>query len=258
MDPSTDREPFRPIPDTPPTRHRRVGSPLAALAVLAGCSSSGATGQPPAPAATAVAPSEPVSRRRRSSPRSPSVSAGASVGTTPDGAGDVTPAYLDIVSFARHRRQRVADPGVGPGGRRPRGLAGGRTAGLPVLHRRERRRSVDYTAALKLVPEGGFRPSLVGRGSTPPLEGAAYPGTANLAGSTISLTLRLDAIGCPRASGYARPRSRPRPARRPATRSPMRPTPGSRSRPDASLWIFRTLPPLATPRAAPRPPAIEG
>ena len=59
----------------------------------------------------------------------------------------------------------------------------------------------DYTATLKLVPEGGFRPSLVARAGGTPREGPDYPGTANLAGSTVSLTLRLDAIGCPARVG---------------------------------------------------------
>jgi len=55
----------------------------------------------------------------------------------------------------------------------------------------------DYTATFKLVPEGGYRPSLATSAGGAPREGPDYPGTAALAGSTVSLTLRLDAIGCP-------------------------------------------------------------
>jgi len=55
----------------------------------------------------------------------------------------------------------------------------------------------DDNVTLRLFPGGGFQPTLLDRRKSVTLEGSDYPGTAHLEGSRVSLTLRLDAIGCP-------------------------------------------------------------
>lgn len=59
----------------------------------------------------------------------------------------------------------------------------------------------DRQATLESVPGGGFVPTLVDRGSGGRLAGPAYPGTASLAGRRITLTVRLDHLGCPAVIG---------------------------------------------------------
>ncbi len=55
----------------------------------------------------------------------------------------------------------------------------------------------DDTATLGLLPGGGYQPRFVDRTSGKTLDGAAFPGTAQLEGQRVSLTVRLDAMGCP-------------------------------------------------------------
>lgn len=59
----------------------------------------------------------------------------------------------------------------------------------------------DRMAALESAAGGGFIPVLVDRRTGERLEGARYPGTANLAGRLISLTVRLEDLGCPPVIG---------------------------------------------------------
>jgi len=197
-DPTADRDSRHDIKTRHPLALARAVALAAVLASLAGCSSTGA------PASASAAPTGAASGLASLAPVStplPSVSAAASAGTTIDGAGDVTPSYLDIVAMRAGAEAGSLTLGLD--------LAAAVPAGSPAVGQLayhfyldvDGDGAWDYTAALKLVPEGGFRPSLVGRGSTPPLEGPAFPGTANLAGSTISLMLRLDAIGCPSSVG---------------------------------------------------------
>lgn len=55
----------------------------------------------------------------------------------------------------------------------------------------------DWSAALELRPGGGYVPVLADRAGGQRREGPAFPGTANLAGSLITMWVRLDALGCP-------------------------------------------------------------
>jgi hypothetical protein len=185
-----------PTDDPEANRARKRVVPLAMLAlvsVLAACTANPATGGP------AGAPSASTPSVTSISPTTSPTTTG--VNTTIDGAGDVTPSFLDIVAMRASADSGSLTLGLD--------LAAAVPAGSPTVGQLaylfyldvDSDGAWDYTAALTLVPEGGFRPSLLGRGSTPPLEGPAFPGTANLAGSTISLTLRLDAIGCPSSVG---------------------------------------------------------
>lgn len=59
----------------------------------------------------------------------------------------------------------------------------------------------DHVVALELAPEGGYVPSLLDRSTGDRLAGPGYPGSANLAGGQITMTLRLEAVGNPSAVG---------------------------------------------------------
>jgi hypothetical protein len=57
--------------------------------------------------------------------------------------------------------------------------------------------TADYTATLALIPGGGFSPTLVDKHTGSKLTGSDFPGTATISGSTIALTVRFEALGCP-------------------------------------------------------------
>lgn len=59
----------------------------------------------------------------------------------------------------------------------------------------------DRSASLELRPGGGFTPVLLDRRTAKRQEGASYPGTANLAGAEVTLTLPMEALGCPTTIG---------------------------------------------------------
>ena len=174
---------------------------LALFVVLAGCSAGGgATGGPTsAPAAS----TSPVVTSTSLASLHPTGSGYSSAAEATDAAGDVTPSYLDIVALRAGAEAGSGTLTLGLD------LAGAVPPGSPAVGQLAYVFSLDvdgdgvsdHTATLKLVPEGGFRPSLVARTGGSPREGPDYPGTADLTGSTVSLTLRLDAIGCPARVG---------------------------------------------------------
>ncbi len=59
----------------------------------------------------------------------------------------------------------------------------------------------DRMAALEALAGGGFVPVLVDRHTGKRLQAQDFPGVVDLAGPVISLTVRLDALGCPSAVG---------------------------------------------------------
>lgn len=183
-----------------PARARAVAFAGVLLAVgLAACTTgSGAAGASAAASPTAV-PSAAVSGPS-GSPLAPGASPTASsVNAAADASGDATPGYLDIARLRVEAESNQLTLALDLAAAVPPGSPGvGQLAyvfsldsngdGVP-----------EYTATLQLVPEGGFRPILVDLRSGAKLEGAAYPGTANLAGQSVMLTLPLDSIGCPPA-----------------------------------------------------------
>jgi hypothetical protein len=127
----------------------------------------------------------------------PTTSPAGSGGPTLDRAGDMTPGYLDIVAMRVDAASASLDLALDLAAAVPPGSPSvGQLAYMFYLDI-DGDRAWDVTVALKLVPEGGFRPSFIDRRSGRTLEGPQYPGAASLTGSTVSLTLRLEAIGCP-------------------------------------------------------------
>jgi hypothetical protein len=55
----------------------------------------------------------------------------------------------------------------------------------------------DHMAALEAVPGSGFVPVLVDRLPGRKREGSEFPGTANVSGHIVSMTVRVADIGCP-------------------------------------------------------------
>jgi len=121
----------------------------------------------------------------------------AGVTTTADPTGDATPGYLDIVRMRPDASSGQLTLTLDLAAAVPTGSPQvGELAYIFWL-------DVDgdgaphYAAALALLPGGGFAPSLVNIRTGVKLEGGAYPGTANLAGRSITLTLPLAKLGCP-------------------------------------------------------------
>jgi hypothetical protein len=181
--------------DDPRSRWSRrrfvAASAFVLVTVLAACSSSGATGSPTSAAApTATASAVP------SALPAPSATP-TDVNTTPDPSGDATPDYLDIVRL--HADAASGDLTLGLD------LAGAVPPGSPAVGQLAYTYSIDvdgdgtpdFTVALTLLPGGGFQPSLTDLRTGARLDGSAYPGSATTAGRNITITLRLDAIGCP-------------------------------------------------------------
>jgi hypothetical protein len=174
---------------------------LLLVSVLAGCSASGAASGTPArgspngsaiaTAATGVTPSASAA-----SP-SPTTASIGSVNATADRAGDASPGYLDISQLRIGAASGQLTLGLD--------LAAAVPTGSPSVGLLAYTFSIDvdgdgawdYRATLSLVPEGGFRPSLANRRTGQTLEGSAYPGTANMAGQSITLTVPLATLGCP-------------------------------------------------------------
>lgn len=165
------------------------------VSVLAACSSSGAAGSPTG-AGTPSAITSAITSAVPSALSGPSATP-TDVNTTADPSGDATPDYLDIVRLRADAASGDLTLALD--------LAGAVPTGSPAVGQLAYVYSIDvdgdgtpdYTAALTLLPGGGFQPSLVDLRTGAKLEGSAYPGSATTAGRNITLTLRLDAIGCP-------------------------------------------------------------
>lgn len=199
--PSADvREPPERRPASPARKLALDLATLFLVSVVAACTTGGAASREPALASPAPTPSIAAivtPPAASSSPLPLATSTITPVNTAADGSGDATPAYLDI------SRLRVEATGglltlvldlaaaVPPGSPEVGQLA--YVFSLDV----DGDGAWDHTATLRLVPEGGFRPTLVDRRSGVRLEGAAYPGTANLAGRSVTLTVPFAALGCP-------------------------------------------------------------
>jgi hypothetical protein len=150
-------------------------------------------GQPGAsPSPTASAPSDP-SAVPMPSPRPPS-------GALEDGSSDVTPAFLDIVRLEASAADGSLNLGMT--------LADSAPTGSPLVGVLAYRFYLDtdddgawnWVVALDLVPGGGYVPSIADRAGSRE-SGPAFPGTVNLSGGRISMTVPLDALGCPSVIG---------------------------------------------------------
>lgn len=161
--------------------------------VVAACSTGGAT--PSTATIPATGPSASASGPIASGPI-PTSSIGAAA-TVTDGSGDVTPDYLDITTLRAGSASGLLTLSMDLAEAVPTGTPGVGLVAYSFSLDVDGDGNEGYSAALKLVPGGGFQPSLTNRRSGTVLEGSAYPGTATLAGRTITLTVRLDALACP-------------------------------------------------------------
>ena len=128
---------------------------------------------------------------------SPGASASGPAGSATDPAGDVRPGYIDITRMNAGAASGALALGLDLADTVPPGSpAVGQVAYVFYLDV-DGDGAWDYTVTLGLLPGGGYQPSFVDRTSSKKLEGAAFPGTAQLEGQHVSLTVRLDAMGCP-------------------------------------------------------------
>jgi hypothetical protein len=116
---------------------------------------------------------------------------------TADPSGDVTPASIDIVMI---RLEPTTDSisltmslaaTVPTGDPRAGGLA------YRFYLDTDGDSTWDYMAALESAPNGDFVPVLVDRLPGRKREGATYPGTVNVSGQVVAMTVPLADIGCP-------------------------------------------------------------
>jgi len=118
-----------------------------------------------------------------------------------DQTADATPGYIDIV--------RMQGTGDGAVLTLTMTLADGVPTGSPTVGQLAYRFYLDtggdgawdHMVALELVAGGGFVPVLLDRASGVRSEGPRYPGTTNLAGPVISMTIPLAAVSCPPVIG---------------------------------------------------------
>lgn len=171
-----------------------VGAAAVLLAALmAACSAGGAT--PSAASIPARSADASASGPIASGPI-PTPILGASAAAT-GGSGDVTPDYLDITALRTGSASGQLTLSMDLAGAVPTGTPGVGLVGYTFSLDVDVDGTEDYGAALKLAPGGGFQPSLTNRRTGTVLDGPAYPGTATLAGRTITLTVPLEALGCP-------------------------------------------------------------
>jgi hypothetical protein len=193
-------------PDAAPaTRARVAGLALAGL-LLAACSAAGSP-SPAAPGPTGGPSGSPISPIATVSPSAsgdsapPSPSPNAPTSVTVDGSGDATPGYLDIVNLRIDAVPPHLTLSLDLFDPIPTGSPSVGELAYVFYLDVDGDGTWDWSAGLTLVPGGGFRPSLVEQSSGRRLEAAAFPGTANMAGRTLTMTIPLGAIGCPATVG---------------------------------------------------------
>ncbi len=171
---------------------------LMVAVTLAGCAADGASPGASGPTASFGPTGSAV-------PGTPSVSGStaaiAATGSVADATGDATPGYIDIVSMRATATGgqlildlRVAAPVPASS------VEAGLLAYAFALDTNGDR-TADVSASLQTVPEGGFRPVLIDTATGGRREGADFPGSASLSGAEITISLSLDAIGCPASVG---------------------------------------------------------
>ncbi|MEP6638174.1 MAG: hypothetical protein ABJC39_02395 [Chloroflexota bacterium] len=185
-----------------PIRTRALRAVTILLAsVVAACNAGGASlppGSGPTIGPSSTTPTSPSSPALGASAPSPSsTSKGGVSAIIADGSGEVTPDYLDISALRVGSTSGQLTLSMDLAGAVPPGVPRVGLLAYTFSLDVDDDGAEDYVAALKLVPEGGFRPSLTDRRSGAILEGPGYPGAANLAGRTITLTIPVDALGCP-------------------------------------------------------------
>ena len=160
-------------------------------------SASAPTGLPASSNPSAQATSDPTTPPASTLPSS-STAATPSPGSegTTDPSGDATPGFIDIVRLQAESGQESIALGLS--------LAAAAPAGTAVVGQLAYRFYLDidgdglwdHMAALEAVPGDGFVPALVDRLPGRKQQGPAYPGTAEVSGDSVAMTVRLTDIRC--------------------------------------------------------------
>jgi hypothetical protein len=193
-------KPRQGVPASPARTPAATLAILLLLSVLAACSStSSVSGEPTGgPSPISNPPVEPTVAPSGSVPGPPPSTSKSALGSiTVDGTGEVTPGYLDIVRMRVQAVPEVLTLSLDLAAAVPTGSPEvGQLAYMFYLDV-DADGVWDYSATLSLVPESGFRPTLTDRRTGQRSGGPDYPGTATLADRSLSLTVQLEALGCP-------------------------------------------------------------
>ena len=192
-----------------------TGAALVAVLTIAGCSAgSQASGTAPTsnePTAVTAASAVPSASSRSSiasvaSVATPLTSARISPGNSAssqaravisDPVGDAEPGYLDITGVEARTHPGTLDLSMTLASALPASTVTVGTVRYEIGLDTDGDGVADAVAALENVPEGGFRPVLTDVATGHRFEGADFPGTAGLTGNEVTLSLAVDAVGCP-------------------------------------------------------------
>lgn len=118
-----------------------------------------------------------------------------------DPSADTTPGYIDIVRLQGSTSGRVLTLTMTLAADVPPGSPVIGMLAYQVLLDADGDGAWDHMAGLESVPGGGLVPVFADRSSGVRLKGPSYPGTANLSGRVITLTVPLAALSCPTVIG---------------------------------------------------------
>lgn len=176
-----------------------VGSLL--VACLAGCSAApGATGGPTTGAASPSSVATSAAGAETASPPTPSPT-GSAGPSTDDPAGDVTPSFLDITRLGVDANATSLLLSLDLAAEVPPGSPNVGSLAYEFALDIDGDGTADQTVSLAQLPGGGFSPTLTDARSGARLTGSSFPGTADLGGRAISMTVTLTALGCPPVIG---------------------------------------------------------
>lgn len=185
-----------------PARPRIRALVVAVLAVsLAACSSStSATGGPTDTGTSQATVTPTPSVAATGSPPAPSLSSSTAV-SAGDPGGDVTPGFLDITRLGVDANATSLLLSLDLAAEVPPGSPSIGSLAYEFELDVDGDGAADHTVTLALLPGGGFSPTLTDSATAGRLTGSSFPGTADLAGRAISMTVTLTALGCPPSIG---------------------------------------------------------
>ncbi len=120
-------------------------------------------------------------------------------GVTP--TSDAVPGYIDIVDLTARPSGESIAVSMSVSAAVPTGTPNVGQLRYQFLLDLDGDGEADRIGALEAVPGGGFVPVLEDRRTGARIEAGQFPGTAELSGNVITLTIALQAIGCPPVVG---------------------------------------------------------
>ena len=177
-----------------------VGSLL--VVGLAACSASpAATGGPSTAGGSSLSPVAPTPGVTATGSRSTPSPASSAALSARDPAGDVTPTFLDITRLGVDANATSLLLSLDLAAEVPPGSPNVGSLAYEFALDIDGDGTADQTVTLAQLPGGGFSPTLTDARTGARLTGPSFPGTADLGGRAISMTVTLTALGCPPVIG---------------------------------------------------------